>query len=98
MCSLHGPMNEGPMHYLAAYIVFNMFQRKRNPALRCAVRQDQPIPMFIEAETWEFGGTVSLEEPSPGFQPELASEAAKATGYYLFKVSVEASASRSNTR
>jgi hypothetical protein len=75
------------MHYLAAYAAFNVFKRKRNPALRCAVRQDQPIPVFIESETWEFGGTVSLEEPSLGFQPELASETARTLGYYLFKVS-----------
>ena len=77
------------MHYLAAYAAFNVFQRKGNPALRCAVRQDQPVPEFIEAEIWEFGGTVTLEEPLPGFQPELASKATGMTGYYLFKVSGE---------
>jgi hypothetical protein len=52
VCSLRGPTKEGRMHYLAAYAAFNVFQRKRNPALRCAVRQDQPVPEFIEAGTW----------------------------------------------
>ena len=79
---------------LAPYTAFNVFKRKRNPTLSCAVRQDRPIPEFIEGETWAFSGTTTIEKPSPGFQPELASEATRTTGYYLFKVSVEASASR----
>jgi hypothetical protein len=87
-------MKEGLMLNLAPYTAFNVFKRKRNPTLGCAVRQDRPIPEFIGGETWEFGGTVSLEEPFLGFQPELASETTRTTGYYLFKVPVEASASR----
>jgi hypothetical protein len=83
--SLHGPAMEGLMLNLSPYAAFNVFMRKRNPSLCCAVRQDQPIPVFIESGTWDFGGTVSPEEPSLGFQPELASEATKAMGYYLFK-------------
>ena len=59
MCSLRGPTFEGLMHYLAAYVAFNVFQRKRNPALRCAVRQDQPMPAFIRLETWGFGGVAT---------------------------------------
>ena len=84
MCSLRGPMDEGLMHYLAAYVAFKVFQRKRNPALRCALRQDQPVPEFIEAGTWAFSGTTTIEEPLPGFQPQAADDAMRFAGYYLF--------------
>jgi hypothetical protein len=64
---------------------YNVFRRKRQPALRCAVRQDRPVPVFVSGETWDFGGTVRTTEPvPPGFQPEAANEAMQLTGYYLF--------------
>ena len=66
---------------LAAY---NVFRRKQQPALRCAVRQDRPVPAFVNGETWVFGGIATTKEPPPGFQPEAASEAMRLTGYYLF--------------
>ncbi|WP_336490389.1 hypothetical protein [Methylobacterium nigriterrae] len=63
---------------------YNVFRRKRKPALRCAVRQDRPVPTFVNGETWDFGGVATTTEPPPGFQPEAASEAMRLTGYYLF--------------
>jgi hypothetical protein len=71
--------------YLFAYAAFNVFHRKRQPALRCAVRQDHPVPVFIRGEIWALGGTTTMEQPSPGFQPEAATEAVRFTGYYLFE-------------
>ena len=71
--------------HLAAYADFNVFRRKRTPALCCAVRQDQPIPSFIRGEAWEFRGTTTLEVPVPGLHPELVSEAPRVIGYHLFK-------------
>ncbi|CAO4138165.1 hypothetical protein DHODJN_00505 [Methylorubrum extorquens] len=72
------------MHWLAPYCAYNVFCRKRQPALRCAVRQDRPVPSFVQDETWEFGGTVWSEEPPTGFHPEAAHQAMRLTGYYLF--------------
>lgn len=64
---------------------YNIFSRKRQQALRCAVRQDKPVPSFIQAETWAFGGTVRPTGPMPvGFQPAAANEATRFNGYYLF--------------
>ena len=63
---------------------FNVFMRKRDPALRCAVRQDRPVPSFIQDETWDFGGTATLECPMLGLDPEQASEATRLMGYHLF--------------
>ena len=74
------------MHlHLMAYAAYNVFQRKRQPALRCAVRQDRPVPAFIRSEAWVFCGTTTVEQPSPGFQPEAAAKAMRFTGYYFFK-------------
>ena len=70
--------------HLMADAAYNVFQRKQEPALRCAVRQDCPVPPFLWGEVWEFWGIATLEEPSPGFQPKAANEAMKFTGYYLF--------------
>lgn len=64
---------------------YNVFRRKRQPALRCAVRQDRPVPSFVHGETWDFGGIIrATESIPPGFQPEAASQAMQLTGYYLF--------------
>ena len=71
-------------HSLAAHTAYNVFGRKRQPALRCAVRQDRPVPSFVRTETWAFIGTTTIEQPSPGFRPEAATGATRFTGYYLF--------------
>ncbi len=36
------------MHWPAAYAAYNVFRRRQYPALRCAVRQDRPVPGFKE--------------------------------------------------
>jgi hypothetical protein len=36
---------------------FNLFRRKREPDLLCAVPQDCPVPGFVEASAWAFVGT-----------------------------------------
>lgn len=70
---------------MQAVNAYNVFMRKQQPALRCAVAQDGPVPRFIQSETWEFGGTLSSSEPIPlGFHPRAAQDATKVMGYYLF--------------
>ena len=70
---------------MQALDAYNVFRRKQQPALRCAVRQDRPVPGFIQGETWEFGGTIKGSQPTPaGFRPEAATQAMRLTGYYLF--------------
>ena len=71
------------MHEWDAY---NVFRRKQEPNLCCAVPQRRPVPAFIHGETWDFGGTIAGPGTFPlGFQPEAAVEAARLTGYYLFQ-------------
>jgi hypothetical protein len=69
---------------------FNVFARHRQPNLRCAVRQDRPIPSFIRGEAWSFACTIDLSVPSRpvprGFQLDAAHDAARSPGFYLFSV------------
>ncbi|WP_336492619.1 hypothetical protein [Methylobacterium nigriterrae] len=71
---------------MQASSTYNVFHRRQQPELRCAVRQDRPIPTFISGETWDCGGTVRPTEPTPaGFRLEAADAATRLTGYYLFQ-------------
>jgi hypothetical protein len=64
---------------------YNVFRRKQQSALRCAVPQDQPVPTFLHGGDWEFGGTIKCHEPTPaGFRPEAASDAVRLNGFYLY--------------
>ncbi|MER2263574.1 hypothetical protein [Methylobacterium oxalidis] len=70
---------------MSTAIAFNIFRRRRQRSLCCAVRQSKPVPLFIQGETWEFGGTLSPSEALPaGFQLEAADDATRILGYYLF--------------
>ena len=65
---------------------YNVFRRKREPNLCCAVPQRRPVPEFIQGETWDFGWTIADPVTIPlGFQPEAAAEAMRLMGYYLFQ-------------
>ena len=66
---------------------YNLFRRKREPDLCCAVRQDKPVPAFVEGVEWEFGETVvddGARTPA-GFQPSAAQQATRLTGFYIFQ-------------
>jgi hypothetical protein len=67
---------------------YNLFRRKREPDLCCAVRQDKPVPSFVRGSEWEFGGTVvDNGGPTPaGFQLGAAQEATQAAGFYIFQI------------
>ena len=65
---------------------YNVFRRRRDPNLCCAVSQHRPVPEFIQGETWDFGGTIAHPVTLPlGFHPEAAVEAMRMMGYYLFQ-------------
>lgn len=66
---------------------YNLFRRKREPDLCCAVRQDRPVPAFVHGEEWEFGGTVvdhGAKIPA-GFQTSAAEQATQLSGFYIFQ-------------
>src|SRR5215210_5195895 len=66
---------------------YNLFRRKPEPDLCCAVRHDKPVPIFLETSSWAFEGTVYDDGASPlpvGFKPSAAQEAMATDGYYVF--------------
>jgi len=64
---------------------YNLFRRKRQQDLFCAVPEDYPVPAFVDGHGWEVAG--KLDEPSAaplGFQREAARAVVPLTGFYLF--------------
>jgi hypothetical protein len=65
---------------------FNLFRRRPQVDLLCAVPADYPVPRFLNAPTWEFVGTV--REPATalcGFNRRAAETSARFNGCYLFE-------------
>ena len=70
---------------------FNLFRRKRETDLVCAVPEDCPVPGFLDPSTWEYFGT--LREPTtplPGFNRRAAEASIRFNGFYLFEAGVTA--------
>mgnify|MGYP000542388509 CR=1 FL=1 len=64
---------------------YDVFARRRDRGLCCAIAQGMPISAFIDGNVWACAGTLRTPDPVPvGFLPEAAQEAVRLTGYYLF--------------
>src|SRR5687767_14624561 len=63
--------------------VYNLFRHRLATDLVCAVPEDRPVPTFIEATNWTFGGRTDAL-PEGTFDPEAARTAARFIGFYLF--------------
>jgi hypothetical protein len=65
---------------------FNIFCRRDEPDIRCAVPEERPVPPFLEAPVWEFVGRMDRAElASAGFGEGEIAEAIQAQGYYIFQ-------------
>lgn len=63
----------------------NLFRRRNEPELYCAVPEHYPVPGFIIGEAWDFGGRLDNPDAAPrGFDPAAARHGVRLTGYYLF--------------
>lgn len=66
-------------------LTYNLFRRKLEPDLYCAVPEDCPVPGFLTHDGWVFGGTVTaIEAAMLGFQEEAAWHGVALNGFYLF--------------
>jgi hypothetical protein len=64
---------------------YNLFRRRNEPELYCAVPEHYPVPGFILGDAWDFGGRLDNPAGAPGgFDPEAARHGVRLTGYYLF--------------
>ncbi len=61
---------------------YNLFRRKDEADLYCAVPEDIAVPSFITQETWEFAQSLELGVLS-GFDATAAEASVKANGFYL---------------
>ena len=74
------------MNQRLAAIRYNLFRRKAEQHLYCAVPEDRPVPKFVDGAEWEYRGRVADDDaPPPGFRDEAAAAAARVNGYYIFQ-------------
>lgn len=65
---------------------FNLFRRKAEPDLFCAVPEDRAVPGFIDGDAWEFGGRIEPDaQARPGFDAAAAGRLARVNGFYFFQ-------------
>ncbi|MGJ3263701.1 MAG: hypothetical protein ACFE0R_10745 [Salinarimonas sp.] len=64
---------------------YNLFRRRDEPQLYCAVPEHYPVPSFIMGEAWDFGGRLDNAAAAPlGFHADAARHGVELSGYYLF--------------
>ncbi|TGE00289.1 hypothetical protein [Methylobacterium nonmethylotrophicum] len=64
---------------------YNLFRRRAEPELVCAVPNDFPVPAFITGEAWSYAGSISApSEAPPGFSAAVAEHGAETCGFHLF--------------
>ncbi len=64
---------------------YNLFRRKHERDLYCAVPEDCPVPVFIDGEQWEYAMTVIGPRGTPlGFKQAAALSGCSNNGFYLF--------------
>ena len=82
---------------MCARKVFYIFSRVGCPNEFCAIRQDQPIPGFLDGVSWEFARTPEISrEKLLGFHFEDAETATRKTGVYYYQREFSFSASWNN--
>jgi hypothetical protein len=64
---------------------FNLFRRRREPDIYCAVPEDRAVPDFLASKRWAFGGKADLHRNPPGFNPQVARTACQLNGFYVFQ-------------
>ena len=62
---------------------YNLFRRKREADLYCAIPEDYAVPEFLNPEDWEFAESLELSALS-GFDAAAAEVSVQANGFYLF--------------
>jgi hypothetical protein len=79
-CRRGGNMKNGRMP-----LIYNLFRRKRETELFCAVPEDRPVPAFVKGRGWDYGGRAEDgPRAPPGFDPTVARDGVRLNGFYLF--------------
>ncbi len=65
---------------------YNLFRRKRKRDYYLAVPEDRAVPVFLNAETWEFDRRFEDLRGAPaGFDARAATAGTRFNGFYLFQ-------------
>ncbi len=65
---------------------YNLFRRRAEPDILCAVPEDKPVPAFVAAPAWEYGGHInSGGGKAGGFRTRAISSAIRFDGFYLLR-------------
>jgi hypothetical protein len=62
---------------------YNLFRRRDDADLYCAVPQDQAVPSFLTDHAWEYAEALDVTAFSK-FDASAAEASAAANGFYLF--------------
>ena len=64
---------------------WNVFRRRNDGGLCCAVPAEAPVPPFLLCGEWDFGFAITDGDPSVrGFCPAAAEIGAGSDGFHLF--------------
>lgn len=61
-----------------------LFMSRQDANLRCAIRQDQIVPGFLDGETWLYSGGVEPGQAPLDLNLKAAQASAAIAGYHLF--------------
>jgi hypothetical protein len=64
---------------------YNLFRRKGDEDVYCAVPEDRAVPPFVSASAWEFRGKVGESSLPAGFDPRAASAGVRFNGFYVYQ-------------
>jgi hypothetical protein len=66
---------------------YNLFRKKQQPSLLCAVPEHCPVPGFLNVDQWTFERPLQPSEPLPsGFHDRAALLGVRFNGFYLFQL------------
>jgi hypothetical protein len=70
------------------FCAFNLFRRREESDLFCAVPEDCIVPHFLDEDAWLFyGKAVDLRTAPPGFDARAAAVGVRFNGFHLFQAS-----------
>jgi hypothetical protein len=71
--------------FAASQARYDLFRRRHEPELYCAVPKGRPAPAFLRSDRWQAAGEMDEAGPTPlGFDREAARIGVRLNGFYLF--------------
>jgi len=81
----HSESRSGWTALAASRTRYNLFRRRHEPELYCAVPKGQPAPAFLRSDRWQAAGEIDEAGPMPlGLDWEAARIGVRLNGFHLF--------------